>query len=383
VTVLSEDLRLPSEGQPLPPAVRRSLEEFFDADLSDVRIHVGPHARALGARAFTLGADIHFAPGEYSPRTVRGLELLGHELTHVLQQREGRVRNPWGRGGAVLQDPALEAEADDMGQRVAARLMRGGHLLGSGADEVPAPLVAMPDASWRPVPAGALVQLQPEGEALSEASFLKTVAQFVFDRAKKQEGNIMEVQATLLKGTLYIASNYTLGSGVNPLSTYFPPEGFDFWHNKKRVKLFRKETKGDIEIIQGTLHAEQALLDKLAKKLNNKEAELTRMVVIGTKRPCSYCRRVLRAFDAALKAHYPDFTLHFVDRTGKTLDAAVPRLTLDPGDAECTFKHFATKYTQELATLFPSALAPAVLADEAEESNSVRTNASSEISYMT
>ena len=36
-----------------------------------------------------------------------------------MQQRAGRVRNPFGSGVAVVQDPGLEAEAERMGVRVA------------------------------------------------------------------------------------------------------------------------------------------------------------------------------------------------------------------------------------------------------------------------
>ena len=35
--------------------------------------------------------DIYFAPGRYQPHDSAGLELLGHELTHVVQQAQGRV----------------------------------------------------------------------------------------------------------------------------------------------------------------------------------------------------------------------------------------------------------------------------------------------------
>jgi GNAT superfamily N-acetyltransferase len=41
-------------------------------------------------------------------------------LAHVVQQRAGRVRNPLGSGIAVVQDHALEAEADRLGQHAAA-----------------------------------------------------------------------------------------------------------------------------------------------------------------------------------------------------------------------------------------------------------------------
>jgi hypothetical protein len=103
----------------LPPAVLRRAESFFHADLSDVRVYVGPDAASIGAIAFTVGPAIHFAPGYYEPHTPRGQELLGHELTHVLQQREGRVANPLGDKLTVVQDLELEAEADRLGRELA------------------------------------------------------------------------------------------------------------------------------------------------------------------------------------------------------------------------------------------------------------------------
>jgi hypothetical protein len=107
-------------GQPLPAAVRQKMESFFGASFSDVRVHVGPHAPAIGALAFTQGTHIHFAPGQYNPSSAQGQQILGHELTHVVQQRAGRVRNPFGSGVAVVQDVALEAEAERLGRRAAA-----------------------------------------------------------------------------------------------------------------------------------------------------------------------------------------------------------------------------------------------------------------------
>jgi uncharacterized protein DUF4157 len=107
-----------SAGRPMPTHVQRKMEALFGEDFSDVRIHSGPQAHAIGALAFTLGSSIYFAPGHYSPDTPRGQQLLGHELTHVVQQRAGRVRNPQG-GLAVVQDHALEAEAERMGARAA------------------------------------------------------------------------------------------------------------------------------------------------------------------------------------------------------------------------------------------------------------------------
>lgn len=107
-------------GRPLPDAVRGKMEAALGANFSDVRVHVGPQAERIGAIAFTVGSDIYFAPGRFQPDTVHGQQLLGHELAHVVQQRAGRVRNPLGSGLAVIQDHALEAEADRLGQRAAA-----------------------------------------------------------------------------------------------------------------------------------------------------------------------------------------------------------------------------------------------------------------------
>lgn len=106
-------------GHKLPPSVQLRMEHYFGADFSDVRVHVGSEAAAIGALAFTLGSDIYFAPEHYQPHTQYGLELLGHELTHVVQQRDGRVANPFGDGVAVVQDFELEAEADRHGKAAA------------------------------------------------------------------------------------------------------------------------------------------------------------------------------------------------------------------------------------------------------------------------
>lgn len=106
-------------GQPLPVPVRQKMESFFNTSFADVRVHVGAQAPAIGALAFTHGSNLYFAPGQYNPNTVQGQQLLGHELTHVVQQRAGRVRNPFGSGVAVVQDREMEAEAERMGLQAA------------------------------------------------------------------------------------------------------------------------------------------------------------------------------------------------------------------------------------------------------------------------
>lgn len=119
VEAFEVNLQRRSGGWILPKEVQTKMEAALGADFSDVRIHVGPEVASIGAIAFTWGSDIHFAPGHYNPHSMQGQQLLGHELTHVLQQRAGRVRNPFGNGTAVVQDHALEAEADRMGMKAA------------------------------------------------------------------------------------------------------------------------------------------------------------------------------------------------------------------------------------------------------------------------
>ncbi len=116
VDAFQVDLRPKSGGWPLPRDVQAKMEAALGANFSDVRIHVGPEASAIGAIAFTWGSDLHFSPGQYNPHTPHGQFLLGHELAHVVQQRAGRVSNPFGSGVAVVQDHALEAEADQLGR---------------------------------------------------------------------------------------------------------------------------------------------------------------------------------------------------------------------------------------------------------------------------
>ncbi len=112
--------RLPVGGRKLPDGMRGKMEAALSADFSSVRVHVGPQAEQIGASAFTIGPDIHFIPGWFRPDTPSGQQLLRHELTHVVQQRAGRVRNPLGTGLAVIQDPMLEAEANRSGKHAAA-----------------------------------------------------------------------------------------------------------------------------------------------------------------------------------------------------------------------------------------------------------------------
>lgn len=81
---------LGQNGEALDEAVRQDMQGRFGHDFSAVRIHRGEaserSAREVGARAYSVGSDVVFAAGEYSPASGEGRRLLAHELAHVVQQ---------------------------------------------------------------------------------------------------------------------------------------------------------------------------------------------------------------------------------------------------------------------------------------------------------
>lgn len=103
----------------MPDTVKQRMEDSFGTDFSSVRVHPdSSKAPEVGALAYTQGTDIHFAPGQFKPDSSAGQQLLGHELTHVVQQAEGRVQPTTEIGGlAVNDDVSLEHEADVLGAK--------------------------------------------------------------------------------------------------------------------------------------------------------------------------------------------------------------------------------------------------------------------------
>jgi hypothetical protein len=104
----------------LPPRVAAHAGAALGHDFSSVAVHEDGQADTLGTRAFARGDDLHFGAGAYQPDSAAGLSLIGHELAHVAQQREGRVEPTGSLGGmAVNTDSALEHEAHAAGDKVA------------------------------------------------------------------------------------------------------------------------------------------------------------------------------------------------------------------------------------------------------------------------
>jgi Domain of unknown function (DUF4157) len=92
------------------------LANRVGVDASSVRVHQDGVADGMGARAVTMGQDIHFAKGALGGPDANF--LVGHELAHVVQQGQGSASAQTKRDGDA--DPStLELEADRVGHAVA------------------------------------------------------------------------------------------------------------------------------------------------------------------------------------------------------------------------------------------------------------------------
>jgi hypothetical protein len=104
-----------SIGMSLPTPIMRKFESSLGTDLSSVRVHTGAEsasaASAVGAKAYTMGQDIHFGAGHYDPSSGAGEHLLAHEVAHTVQQRGG---TPTRQNKLEVSSPhdAAEHEAD-------------------------------------------------------------------------------------------------------------------------------------------------------------------------------------------------------------------------------------------------------------------------------
>jgi len=109
--IVHEVLRSP--GQALDPATAAFMGARFGHDFSDVRVHTDSNAadsaKAVSARAYTVGRDVVFADGQFAPKNLEGQTLLSHELAHVVQQSSAGKFMPTKIGSP---SDSLEEQAD-------------------------------------------------------------------------------------------------------------------------------------------------------------------------------------------------------------------------------------------------------------------------------
>lgn len=103
-------------GTAMDADTRADMESRFGQDFSDVRVHTGTSAdvsaRSVNASAYTVGSDIVFRDGSYDPSSDAGKHTLAHELTHVLQQRNGPVDGTDTGRGVQVSDPSDRGERE-------------------------------------------------------------------------------------------------------------------------------------------------------------------------------------------------------------------------------------------------------------------------------
>ena len=110
---------LGGSGQSLDDPVRNFYESRLGYDFSNVKVHTDSvaveSAQSINALAYTLGRNIVFNNGQYSPGSDSGKRLLAHELTHVIQQDKSPAvqaknylqRFPFDHGDPI-HDPILD-----------------------------------------------------------------------------------------------------------------------------------------------------------------------------------------------------------------------------------------------------------------------------------
>lgn len=93
----------------IPMQMKRHFEDLSGFSFDDVRVNYNSGKPAqLNALAYTQGNNIYIAPGME--------KTLPHELGHVVQQKQGRVK-PNVQGTLINNDISLENEADAMYNR--------------------------------------------------------------------------------------------------------------------------------------------------------------------------------------------------------------------------------------------------------------------------
>jgi hypothetical protein len=112
---------LSSPAPPLDTTTRGWMESRFSRDFADVRVHTdkkaAESAQDMNAAAYTVGRDVVFGTGRYAPDTTAGRELLAHELTHVVQQKDSAKSSQ--RSLKIGFESGPEQEADRVGKQVA------------------------------------------------------------------------------------------------------------------------------------------------------------------------------------------------------------------------------------------------------------------------
>ncbi len=103
---------LSTKGSSLGAESKSFFEPRFGHDFSDVKIHndseAANSAQSIRALAYTTGNHIVFNNNQFSPETKNGKQLLAHELTHVVQQKNSTLQKNIQRQDEKTDDKKLQ-----------------------------------------------------------------------------------------------------------------------------------------------------------------------------------------------------------------------------------------------------------------------------------
>ncbi len=107
-----QSIQIKENNTGLPDNLKTGMENLSGMSLDDVKVHRNSDKPAhlhAHAYAYAQGTDIHLGPGQD--------KYLPHELGHIVQQKQGRVKLTMQMKGKVNDDAGLEKEADVMGAK--------------------------------------------------------------------------------------------------------------------------------------------------------------------------------------------------------------------------------------------------------------------------
>ena len=193
---------LRSTGQPLDVETRGFMEPRLGHDFSRVQVHTDAlaeeSARSVNALAYTVGSHIVFGRGQYAPRTSQGLELLTHELVHVLQQ-QGDSQANMSTASLAIGDSAdpFEREASEIARTITSE---------ATASTVP---------TDTPATSELLVQQHTSGPIISRWEACGTAAQCpARESGERERAQAARLQVGTLTGTsTVVISPFAIGSG--------------------------------------------------------------------------------------------------------------------------------------------------------------------------
>jgi len=206
-----------------PDNMMAGIEASTGIPMDDVRVHYNSDKPAqLNAKAFTKGSDIHIAPGQESS--------LGHELGHVVQQKQGRVKPTLQfKGVDINDDLALEREADEIAKKATQfypnatgeyiQFLRTNQY--SGVVQGKFGEVVQMNAYWEIDGAGNVLDPKPTKDAPANAAHYKAGITYKQQRMYNNNADAKNTAATATGVGFAITAK---GVGLNTLNL---PPGFD------------------------------------------------------------------------------------------------------------------------------------------------------------